>query len=385
MRKSRLGCGCIASILMPVLGLVGAFTLSNLAHFENPEVSAIGVKIDHAVGTGLKTLTGGYLGDQPPYQISADFTPDGKYLVYVAEVMNVTRVSATGSMPAQRFGQFRLGLRMIEVASGRQLLGENEFPLGSMRAEVVALDNTHAWLYSQASSGSYRLLLFNLKTRKMVFHGEDFKRLNPETPIFPENCGSNSKFFAPPPKKKGIVVEGTDGQRYLISQKTGKASLTKVQTEAINLLEPAHSSRTKDSVVGFSQTSGSRRHIQATTDAAEKRESTADFIAPKFFIDPVTSDESSIQQIPLRQKDHIFVLSSVSTQDSLQKELTMLNATTLKEVWNRRIPAQESMTFVPSYDRELARLQGSKMFVVNNNWLVELSTKTGKITQKTHL
>lgn len=385
MKKSGLGCGCLFSFLAPVLSIIGIFVLSNLATAENPEIAAIGAKIDRAMGQGMKTVTGGYMGDQPAYKGGGDFTPDGKYLVYVSAVQNVTRVVKAGSMPTKRFGRFRLSLRMIEVASGRQLLDENEIFLGQMTANVVAVDNTHAWVIATRNSSSCELLLFDLKKRQLVFQGADFKRLNPKIPMLPDNCQPSPSFFEPPPKKKGIVLEGTDGQRYWVSQKTGKASLTKTQTRAIRLAQPTHASQTENSVKGLSTTNGSRQQIKARDEGPATVQSTMDFIAPRFFVAPATAEESSFDRLPLRYKDHIFVVGSMSTANSLQKELAMLDAKTLKQVWKRRLPTQEATTWVMNYDQEFAQLRGSKMHLVNHNWLVEISTKTGKITRKTHL
>lgn len=311
-------------------------------------------------------LNGCGLGREEPLWQSGTFSTDGKYYAYTYSVTTISGIKSRGGATSRQ-GFIRNYLQVINLTTGKKLLEEPYKSKGMLWLQHV--EGNYIWLKNlDISKGVFTPSLFDLAAQTMRFDAKSLQKLNPE--VFAK---STSTFYTD--KATGAVcVEAADGRKYRIDPVTGKANLTTGNFERIED-KSAYSYQTENSIEGFTMSGDTRQKIIKYNVPDHDISSKDDFINPKFLA--IETAGLTGESKTTFYNNHFFVISDNSTTDKKDRQLTMLDKSTLQAPWSIALPQEPQE--MNNYNKERFFLKGNQLFVSNSTHLLIIDVDKGTI------
>lgn len=305
-----------------------------------------------------------FMGTQKPQWQSGTFIPDGKYYVYTYGETFVTQYQRRGNSTFTQ-GILTTYLQVIDCATGKMLLEKPYKSKEMINIKSIEGNTVGLWSYKIGDS-EYSPAIFDLSSMKMKFSAEDLKKLNPNIPM-----KSVHSYFKNTSSQPGIIFEADDGTKNIINPTNGKISPISGDFERVDDYS-SYCYQTKNSITGYSTTTGTRQKITKGTRKSEIS-TTEDFLQPKFLTIDKSSDYDD-RNLTLYD-DNFFILSSALTTNLKDRKLSMLDKNNLTTKWTIDLPQNEQE--MNNYNKERFSLQGDKMYVANSTNILVIDLKQG--------
>ena len=309
------------------------------------------------------------IGLQPADWKSGCFSPDGKYYVYTYSIMNIQHYSSKqGSL-----GSIKYYLQVLNSATGDAVL---KAPLELDRsAKIIDIQNDQVWLSIYDLKQGWTLpALYITGENKLKYTAEDIAKLNPSFDLLKSKTSIRS--LVNPTGRPGILVEAPDGRPYLIDPHTARFEL--IQISAPSKLLDLKSDQDVDlqlSIQGFDKQGGTRKKILKKMRPPVY--SNQDYIDPYFLTTPGNENKLYCFQ------PYFFILSSKLTTGEQARQLSMLDTTSLQQIWTLDLPQGEQSDHI--YRCERFYIRSNQMFIANKTHLHLIDLSSGKIIQSTPL
>ncbi len=323
---------------------------------------------------GIGSMMG--ISNVPVFQ-SGVFSDDGNYFVYTYKP-EVVKPDVKGNIKIQGFA-YPAYFRVMETTTGKIVNKLYESDKHD-QMYVVSTEDNEVWLMKKVEGQETQIALYDLASQTFKYKFGELEDLN--TSI---DWKKTYSFYSNNSKQKGLILEANDKRFYRIDPNTGKAETVQGKFEMLNYNYAKDfqvSDRNGDGEYSKKEIYGSRQSI--TTNKG-KTISQDDFIEVNYLT--LTKSKLSLgQDAPITYyKNNFFVLSPLTSDNEKDRELAMLDKTTLKTVWKIQLPQKELKTFIPNYELERFCIKGNKLLVTNNDYLMTIDLDKGTIVKQENL
>lgn len=312
----------------------------------------------------------------PVFQ-SGFFTEDGNYFVYTYQP-EVEKPDVDGSITMRGFA-YPPYFQVIDCNTGKKLLKKPFDGEKYNQLYVLWEQDGLVWLMKDEYHKGNLIALYDLKANKFRFSFGELEKLNPEV-----SWRERNRYLLNTSSKKGLIVEANDLRNYLIDPNTGKAEIIQGR---FDLLDFGYTSDYQVSNLNFNKLYDTKQINGGRESIVSKKNMTVsadDFIEVQYLALSRNKKMPDHPEITF-YKDNFFVLSPVNADDKVKMELAMLDRNTLKTTWKLQLPQERLKTFTSHYGYERFFIKGDQLLASNNNYLMTVDLRSGKIVKQENL
>lgn len=314
---------------------------------------------------------------QAPALSGGMFSPSGKYFAYTYMVVTLYSHQRTGGRSVST-GSFKAYLQVIDTDTGQKLLDQPlKSPCGHPRIGDVS--DTSVLVMCMAAGGDTKNppspFVFDLAARRIGVDSETVAARNPAGLL-----AGKTEVYANAASRGQFIVEGSDGRRYRLDPKTGKAERVggAFSPLIVGVFGFYQGCGLPD---GLSERGDARRYIQRGSDNDSPR-SQDDFLKPEIVCADAWEMSPSAEASDV--DGGILVLSRTSTEEDQHMLLTLVDRDTLKTRWSTPLP-QTRGDWAGQFGQEKFWRRNGKLLVANASQLIVIDPKDGRILRATNL